>query len=66
MARDRLVTGIPNKNTQRKLLETKYLKLDQAVEICRASELASEHCKIISRDTQEVDAIQQKNQFRQV
>lgn len=60
MLRDRIIHGINNKKVQQKLLEKKELSLDQAVEICRASELSNNHAKTINQQqtsSPEVDAV---------
>jgi hypothetical protein len=43
--KDRIVIGIKDDATRRKLLQTRKLDLAQAVDICRASETATKHLK---------------------
>lgn len=64
MLRDRIIHGIRDRNVQQKLLEKKNLTLEQAVGICRTSELSKELVKAISKQqspAHEVDAVQVKN-----
>lgn len=63
MLRDRLVYGIRDRQVQKKLLAKKNLTLQQAVEICRTSELTEEHGKVITEPQtipREADAVQVK------
>ena len=46
--KDRIVMGIHNDTTRRKLLQTRQLTLAVAVDICRASELASRQLKAMA------------------
>lgn len=46
--RDRIVIGIRDDSTRKKLLQTRELDLKQAVDICKASESASRQLKAIS------------------
>ena len=43
--KDRIVIGIKDDATRRKLLQTRKLDLAQAIDICRASETATKHLK---------------------
>lgn len=63
MLRDRIIHGIKDRNVQQKLLSKKNLTLEQAVDICRTSELSKEHAKTINQrqvSAHEVDAVQVK------
>lgn len=63
MLRDRIIHGIKDRSVQQKLLGKKNLTLEQAVDICRTSELSKEHVKTINQpqmSAPEVDAVQVK------
>lgn len=47
MIRDRLVLGITNENTRRRLLRERELTLSQSVEICRLAEVTEQRVKTI-------------------
>lgn len=68
MLRDRIIYGIKDRHVQQKLLAKKNLSLQQAVEICRTSELAEEQIKVITETpntAREVDAVQLKKSSQQ-
>ena len=48
MIRDRIVVGIHDESTRRKLLEVRDLSLAKAVDICKASEAAGRQLKAMS------------------
>ena len=58
MIRDRLVIGIAEDQTRKKLLEKKKLSLGEALDICRAQEQATTHAKEMSRTENRVDRMQ--------
>ena len=47
--RDRIVMGIRDDTTRRKLLQTRQLDLKTAIDICRASESAAKHLRAMSK-----------------
>lgn len=65
MLRDRIVLGVHNKKLQRKLLEVNDLKLQKAIDMCRASELSQNHIKMMYQQQPlvAVDAVQ-ASQFK--
>ena len=58
MIRDRLVIGIAEDQTRKKLLEKKKLSLGEALDICRAQEQATTHAKEMSSTENRVDRMQ--------
>ena len=58
MIRDRLVIGIADDQTRKKLLEKKKLSLGEALDICRAQEQATTHAKEMSSTENRVDRMQ--------
>src|SRR5215469_4141684 len=60
--RDRIVIGIKDDSTKKKLLQTRNLDLRQAIDICKSSELASKQLiDIVSRTDQEVQYIHNRD-----
>lgn len=49
MVRDRIVLGITDKNLQEKMLK-KDISLEEAIKLCRATELSKNQCKVIQKD----------------
>lgn len=61
--RDKIVFGIQNDAVKRRLLETRNLTLNQAIDMCRANETASNQLKVMSSD--DVNAVSHKpNRYR--
>ena len=61
--KDRIVMGIHNDTTRRKLLQTRQLTLAVAVDICRASELASRQLKAMA-GADAVERVDTKPKFK--
>ena len=55
MIRDRLLIGISDDQTRKKLLEKKKLSSGEALDICRAQEQATTHAKEMSSTENRVD-----------
>lgn len=60
MIRDRLVLGIADLAIQEKLLSITDLKLDKALEICRAKEMLKERIKTVQEE-KAVEKIEKKH-----
>ncbi|XP_055839176.1 uncharacterized protein LOC129907130 [Episyrphus balteatus] len=62
LLRDKIVTGIRNDSLREKLLAEDDIKLDQAIKVCRASEIASQQLRDLHKpETAAVDAIKKYN-----
>jgi hypothetical protein len=48
--RDRIVVGVRDNATRRKMLQTRKLDLNTAIDICRASEVATRQLKMMTGD----------------
>ena len=51
LLRDKIVLGINNNNTRKRLLQERNLDLKKCIDLCRSSEAASTHLKSISNAT---------------
>ena len=60
MIRDRIVVGIRDDATRRKLLQMRDLTLAKAVDICKASEAAGRQLKAMAA-TEDVQPLQHRN-----
>ena len=60
MLRDRIVIGIKNSETQQRLLREKDLTLDEAVNICRSSEMAAQHSEKFEHIPEAVNYVKNK------
>ena len=54
LVRDRLVLGIRNSGTRKKLLQEKKLTLSRAIDICKSSEATSQQMKTMAEKPEEV------------
>ena len=54
--RDRIVVGVSDDSTRRKLLQKRNLDLNEAIDICKASELASKQLRAMT-SPDEVNAL---------
>ena len=57
--KDRIVIGVRDDATRRKMLQTRKLELNQAIDICRASETATKHLKEMT-STADVHKVDQR------
>jgi hypothetical protein len=57
--KDRIVIGVRDDTTRRKMLQTRKLDLNQAIDICRASEMATKHLKEMT-STADVHKVDQR------
>ena len=57
LIRDKIVIGINDNNTRKKMLETRDLTLKDAIDIARSSEAAQEQMKQLSLNNEEVNKI---------
>ena len=59
--RDRIVLGIKDDATRKKLLQTRGLDLNKAIDICRASEAATKQLKAMTAPSDDVSAVSVDN-----
>ena len=52
MVRDRIVVGLTDDTTRRKLLQIRDLTLDKAIDVCKASEAAAKQLRVITNAEQ--------------
>ena len=65
IVRDRIVIGIQNDATRRKLLQVRRLDLNTAIDICKASEAAAIQLQEISSKSEEINRIDNKQRRQQ-
>ena len=61
LIRDRVVIGIRDEPTRRRLLQVKKLSLRDAIDACKASEATSRRLRVMGGGTGEVDALSQSS-----
>ena len=64
IVRDRIVMGVRNDATRKKLLQTRNLDLKQAIDICKSSESATRQLRDMTSGSHEVHAVQKQGNAR--
>lgn len=66
LIRDRIVIGIRDNNSRKKLLQEKKLNLSKCIDICRANEMTNAQMKTINHDEVHVDLVNAKSRDKKL
>ena len=66
LIRDRIVLGIKNEQTTKKLLRIRYFALSRCIDICRSQEVAESQIKSLSEPADNINQVKSKKKKREV